>query len=403
MRSVDEHLSAVLARTVPLESLDVSLLDSRGCLLAAPVAAPWPLPPFDAAAIDGYAVGSADVARATAQEPVRLAVIDDVPAGYRASRTVQAGTAIRIGSGAPMPPGADGIVPAAATDRGAQVVAIGMAVRPGENVRGAGEDVPTGAVVLDAGVSVGAREVALLAAVGQARVTVHPRPRVVVMSTGTELVEPGAAMTPGLIADSTGYMLTAAAIDAGALAYRAGPVRDERRALMDTLEDQLVRADLIVTTGGVTASTYDTMKSVLDQLGTVDFTRVAIAPGMAQGHGYLGPDEIPIFTLPGSPASAFVAFEVFVRPVIRRMLGHQQVFRPMIRAQLTAPVAGQPGMRTFLMGHLHGAADHRLITPIEATGLLGLRVADTLIVLPEGTEAVPAGAVVSVMPLGRTS
>jgi molybdopterin molybdotransferase len=300
-----------------------------------------------------------------------------------------------------MPRGATAVVPLEGTDEGTATVTVMVAVEPGDGVRRAGEDLAKDVTVLPAGALVGAREVALLAAVGHARVTVRPRPRVVVMSTGTELIEPGAPMTPGLVPDSNGYMLTAAAQDAGAMAYRAGPVRDEQRALIDTLEDQLVRSDLIVTTGGVTAGTYDTMKTVLARLGSVDFTRVAINPGRAQGHGYLGPDHIPIFTLPGNPASAFVAFEVFVRPVIRRMLGHRQVFRPLVPARLTHPVVGTPQARTYLHGHLHGRADERLVSPIAEPGLQGLRLADSLIVLPEDSGEIPAGAVVSVMPLSR--
>ncbi len=402
MRTVDEHLAEVLAHAHPLEPLDVSLLESRGCLLAEAVTAPWALPAFESAGTDGYAVISADVATATPGTPITMRVTDDVPAGYRASHPIAAGTAIRIGAGAPLPVGATAVVPFDLTDGGMPTVTVNTSVPPGFGVRRAGEDLAQGQAVLPEGVLIGAREVALLAAVGQARVTVRPRPRVVVMSTGTELIEPGAPMTPGLVPDSNGYMLTAAAQDAGAMAYRAGPVRDEQRALMDTLEDQLVRADLIVTTGGVTAGTYDTMKTVLARLGSVQFTRVAMSPGMAQGHGYLGPDNIPIFTLPGNPSSAFVAFEVFVRPVIRRMLGYQQVFRPLIPARLTHPVRGEPGTRTYLRGHLHGASDERLITPIGEVGLAGLRVADSLIVLPEATGEVAAGAVVSVMPLGRS-
>jgi molybdopterin molybdotransferase len=280
-------------------------------------------------------------------------------------------------------------------------VRVATPVSVGANIARGGAEVPAGGVVLEEGAIIGAREVALLAAVGRPRVRVRPKPRVVVISTGTELIEPGAPMSPGLLPDSNGYMLTAAAQDAGALAYRAGPVADEHAALLDTLEDQLVRADLIVTTGGVTAGTYDTLKAVLARLGTVAFTRVAVSPGAAQGHGHLGPDDVPIFTLPGNPATAFVAFELFVRPVIRRMLGHAQVFRPLVQARLTDAVDGLPGVRTYLRGHLHGTAAARAVTPIGEPGMLGLRMADCLVVLPEGTGAVPAGAVVSVMPLGR--
>jgi molybdopterin molybdotransferase len=401
VRTIDEHVAEVLARAVPLEPLDVALLDARGCLLSDPVTAPWPLPPFDAAGHDGYAVRSADLGEARPDAPVVLRVVDDVPAGYRASHPVTAGTAIRIGSGAPMPEGADAIVALEATDGGANQVQVQAPVVPGEGISAAGRDLAGGQVVLEAGALIGAREVALLAAVGRSRVSVRPKPRVVVISTGTELIEPGAAMSPGLIPDSNGWMLTAAAQDAGAMAYRAGPIADEHGALLDALEDQLVRADLIVTTGGVTAGTYDTLKSVLARLGSVTFSRVAVWPGMAQGHGHLGPDEVPIFTLPGNPSSAFVAFELFVRPVIRRMLGHASVFRPLVQARLTDPVAGRPGVRTHLRGHLHGGAAERLVTPIVEPGLLGLRLANCLIVLPEGTAAVGPGAMVSVMPLGR--
>ncbi len=401
MRSVDEHLARVLAGVHALEPLDVSLLDSRGCLLADQVTAPWPLPPFDSAGTDGYAIRVADCAGASPQSPVTFPVVDDVPAGYRATRPVNPGTAIRIMSGAPMPAGAEAVVPAELTDSGMPTVVVHGTADAGENVRRAGEDVVAGQVVVEAGAQVGAREVALLAAVGRARVRVRPKPRVVVISTGTELVEPGAQITPGLIPDSNGCMLTAAAQDAGAEAFRAGPVPDEQRALTDTLEDQLVRADLIVTTGGVTSGTYDTVRTVLNRLGDVEFTRVAMTPGMPQGHGTLGPDQTPIFTLPGNPASAYVAFEVFVRPVIRRMLGHQQLYRPLLPARLTTPVSGRDGIRCYIRAAMGGSGDSLAVTPVAAPGLVGLRLADGLVLLPEGTGHVPAGSIVSVMPLGR--
>jgi molybdopterin molybdotransferase len=399
VRSVDEHIAAVLERARPLEPLDVSLLDARGCVLADAVTAPWPLPPFDAAAVPGYAVLSADVAEASAEHPVQLEVVDDVPAGYRASHPLQPGQAIRIGSGAPLPEGADAIAAEDATDGGMPVVSVREAVLGDSNVRRAGEDLPAGHVVIEAGAPLGAREVALLAAVGRARVRVHPKPRVVVITTGTELVEPGAAMTPGLIADSTGYLLTAAAEDAGALAYRAGPVVDEPQALRDALEDQQVRADILVTTGGITASSFDVLANVLEELGTVDFVHVAMSPGPAQGHGYMGPDEVPIFALPGAPASAFVAFDLFVRPVIRRLLGLPRLSREPVTATLSVPCQGTAGARRFLSARLDEGPDGLQVTPIPERGLQGLRLADSLLVVPEATGDLPAGAECSVLPL----
>ena len=189
----------------------------------------------------------------------------------------------------------------------------------------------------------GPRDIALLAAVGRGRVSVHPQPRVVIISTGSELVEPGMPLTPGLVADSNGVTIAAAVQEAGAIAYRVGPLPDDAAALLATLEDQLVRADLVVTTGGVSAGAYDTVKAVLSRLGTVEFTTVAMQPGMPQGHGVMGPEETPIFTLPGNPVSAYVSFEVFVRPVIRRMLGHERIYRPVVRAVLAEPLVSPRG------------------------------------------------------------
>lgn len=399
MRTVDQHLAEVLSGVRPLAPLEMGILEARGCHLARPVVAPCPLPPFDNAACDGYAVLAGDIAGAEASRSVSLQVVDDVPAGYRATHPVTPGTAVRIMSGALMPVGADAVVSAESTDRGTSTVRVAAPVPVGANIRRTGQEVARGQVVLAEGTLVGAREVALLAAVGMPRVSVRPKPRVVVISTGTELVEPGANLSPGLIPDSNGYMLTAAAEDAGALAYRAGPVPDDQRALMDTLEDQLVRADLIVTTGGVTADTYDRVKSVLPRLGAVDFARVAMSPGMPQGHGYLGPDLVPIFTLPGSPVAASVSFEVFVRPVIRGMLGHVDVFRPLRVATLTSELSSTRGLRSYLHARVIGSDDGATVAAVPARGLLGLSQANCLIVLPEEATRAPAGVSVSVMRL----
>ena len=308
MRSVEEHLQAVLAGVVPLSPLDVTLVDARGCVLAEDVTAPWPLPPFDNAATDGYAVKAADLLAASDGKPVVMRVIDDVPAGYRASMELRESTAIRIMTGAPLPEGAEAVVPVEWTDGGMPEVRFTRSIARGANVRRRGDDVPLGEVVATAGTVLGPREIALLAAVGRGRVSVHPQPRVVIISTGSELVEPGSPLAPGLVADSNGVTIAAAVQEAGAIAYRVGPLADDASTLLATLEDQLVRADLIVTTGGVSAGAYDTVKTVLSRLGTVEFTTVAIQPGMPQGHGMLGPDETPIFTLPGNPVSAYVSF-----------------------------------------------------------------------------------------------
>jgi molybdopterin molybdotransferase len=402
VRSVEEHLQAVLADVEPLSPLDVTLVDARACVLAEDVAAPWPLPPFDNAATDGYAVKAADLLAASDGKPVVLRVIDDVPAGYRASTELREHTAIRIMTGAPLPEGAEAVVPLEWTDAGMPEVRITRSVARGANVRRRGDDVGLGDVVATAGTVLSPRDIALLAAVGRGRVLVHPQPRVVIISTGSELVEPGSPLAPGLIADSNGVTIAAAVQEAGAIAYRVGPLPDDASTLLAALEDQLVRADLVVTTGGVSAGAYDTVKAVLSRLGTVEFTTVAMQPGMPQGHGVMGPEDTPIFTLPGNPVSAYVSFEVFVRPVIRRMLGHEKIYRPVVRAVLVDALHSPAGKRQFARGHLAVEEGRYVVRPAGGQGshMLGaLAKANALVVIPEDVTEVKPGTAVAVLRL----
>jgi molybdopterin molybdotransferase len=388
----------------PLTPFDVQLLDARGCVLAEDVSAPWPLPPFDNAAMDGYAVRSADISGASPAAPARLAVVDDVPAGYRATVPVAQGQAIRIMTGAPIPAGADAVVPVEQTDAGVTDVEVRAAATAGQYVRVRGRDVALDERVLTVGTLVGPREIGLLAAVGRGRVIVAPRPRVVVLSTGTELVEPGATLVPGLIPDSNSYALAAAAQEAGAVVYRVGPVPDDPDQFLALLEDQLVRADLVVTSGGVSAGVYDTVKAVLSTLGTVEFVQVAMQPGMPQGFGVLGDDRTPIITLPGNPVSAYVSFEVFVRPVIRRMAGHAELYRPTVRATLGASLSSPAGKMQFARGVLEVVDGRYVVTPVEgqATHMLGgLARANSLIVVPPASTGVAPGEQVLVVDLTR--
>ncbi|MEI8057132.1 MAG: gephyrin-like molybdotransferase Glp [Actinomycetes bacterium] len=402
MRSVEEHLQAVLAGVLPLSPLDVTLQDARGCVLAESVTAPWPLPPFDNASMDGYAVKVADVATATEGAPVTLDVIDDVPAGYRSTEVLREGTAIRIMTGAPIPEGAEAVIPVESTDAGMPTVRISRSVKMGDYIRLRGDDIALGELVSTAGTILGPREIALLAAVGRGRASVHPQPRVVVMSTGSELVEPGGQLLPGMISDSNGPTIAAAVQEAGAIAYRIGPIPDDPDIMLATLEDQLVRADLIITTGGVSAGAYDTVKAVLSRLGTVEFTKVAMQPGMPQGHGTLGPDDTPIFTLPGNPVSAYVSFEVFVRPVIRRMLGHQNIYRPVVRAVLAESLQSPAGKRQFARGSLSVEDGRYVVRPAGGQGshMLGaLAKSNALVVVPEDVTDLRAGSAVAVLRL----
>ena len=249
----------------------------------------------------------------------------------------------------------------------------------------------------------GARQVGLLAAVGLDLVSVRPSPRVVIISTGSELVEPGAALGPGQIPDTNGYTLAAAAREAGAVVFRVGVVADDAKLLLDTIEDQLIRADLVVTTGGVSVGAYDVVKEALSGLGTVEFGRVAMQPGMPQGFGVVGADEIPIFTLPGNPVSAYVGFELFVRPAVRKLLGCQEdLHRPVVEAVCSDGFDSPGGRRQFARGAVGPAGpDGRIeVRPVGGSGshlMGGLAQANCLISVPEAQTRVERGDLVSVV------
>jgi len=402
VRSFDEHLAEVLQVVQPLAPLEVGLLDAHGCVLAEDVVAPGPLPGFDNSAMDGYAVRTADVQHV----PCVLPVVGDVAAGPASPLSVQPGLSVRIMTGAMLPPGADAVVPVEHTDGGLAQVRIDRVPVPGQHVRRAGEDVQPGEVVLAAGSHLGAAQVGLAAAVGRARLLVRPRPRVVVVSTGDELVEPGAPLRPGQIHDSNSVALTAACTEAGAIAYRVGIIPDDGPRLLDALEDQLVRADLLLTSGGVSVGAYDVVKEVLLRLGTVGFHRVAMQPGMPQGFGVIGPDRTPVFGLPGNPVSALVSFEAFVRPALRRMIGAPVVTRPVISAVTSAELSSPPGKRSFLRVRLEVKDGAYVVTPVSGTGshlVAGLARANAFAVVPEDVERVAAGQPVQVMVLERRS
>jgi molybdopterin molybdotransferase len=404
VKSVDQHLADVLEGVEPLQPLELQLLDADGCVLAEDVVAPWDLPMFDNSAMDGYAVRVADVEGAHEGAPAVLPVVGDVPAGTPPQFTVQPGMSARVMTGAEVPLGTEAVVPLEWTDGGITGVSITQQPEPGAHIRRRGEDVQAGQIVLEAGNRLGPAQLGMLAAVGRARALVRPKPRVVILSTGSELVEPGTTPGPGQISESNSYMLSAAAHQAGALAYRIGIVPDDPRTLLDTIEDQLIRADLVVTTGGVSVGAYDVVKEVLMRLGTVDFSTVAMQPGKPQGHGHVGPDHTPIFTLPGNPVSAFVSFEVFVRPVIRRMLGAEPLHRPMVRAICLEGFDSPVGKRQYVRGRLEVRDGRYVATPVGGQGshlMGGLAQSNALLVVPDDVGRINEGEPVAVMVLER--
>ena len=344
-----------------------------------------PLPPFDNSAMDGYALISADVTDASKDTPVMLRVTGEVAAGDTGAYAVTPGSCLRITTGAKLPGGADAVVPVEDTDGGLAQVAIRIPVAPGDSVRYSGGDARQGEVLLPAGTRLGPMQIAVLAASGRARAEVYPRPRVVVLSTGNELTAPGTPLAPGKIWDSNSYMLTAAAHEAGCLAYRHGPIPDDPMEMLPAIEDQLLRADLIVTSGGVSmGGEHDVVKETLSRLGTVRFRKVALQPGMPQGFGTIGEDETPIFTLPGNPVSAYVSFQLFVLPALGALQGQPDRRLPSVPATVTGPLRSPPGRRSYLRGVLN--ATEGTVTPLTGQGshqIATLGRANALIVVPE--------------------
>ncbi|MER7710949.1 gephyrin-like molybdotransferase Glp [Streptomyces werraensis] len=425
--SVDEHLDDILATVRPLDPIELNLLDAQGCVLVEDITVPVSLPPFDNSSMDGYAVRVADIAGASEEYPASLEVVGDVAAGAADPLHVGPGQAARIMTGAPLPPGAETVVPVEWTDGGlgegpvagmrarslapegaAGQVSVYRPAPAGAHVRAQGSDVRAGDRVLEAGTVLGPPQISLLAAVGRGTVRVRPRPRVVVLSTGSELVQPDEPLRPGQIYDSNSFALTAAARDAGAIAYRVGAVADDAETLRDTIEDQLVRADLMVTSGGVSVGAYDVVKEALSHAGDedepgsgVEFRKLAMQPGKPQGFGSIGPDHTPLLALPGNPVSSYVSFELFVRPAIRALMGLEDVHRPRVRAELRAEKAltSPKGRRQFLRGRY---ADG-VVTPVGGAGshlVAALARANALVVVPEDVQDVAPGTEVEVVLLG---
>jgi molybdopterin molybdotransferase len=403
MKSVDDHLADVLTGLHPLQPLEMQLLDAEGCVLAEDVLAPWDLPRHPIAQSAGYAVRSADVSAATDTHPIALPVVGDVEPGMAPTITVQPGMSARLPAGAVVPDGADAVVPTDWTDGGISGVTIRRSPLPNSGLRAAGSDVRRGEIVLATGTRLRPAQLGILAAIGRARAVVRPRPRVVVISTGSGLIEPGEEPTPGQTSEANSYALTASARQAGALAFRVGIVAHDTRRVLDTMEDQLIRADLVVVTGGV-EDERDVVPQVLNRLGTASMSLLAMEPGGLQGFGSIGPDATPVFALPGDPVGAYVSFEVFVRPVIRRMLGAGSLHRPVLGAIAQETIHSVPGRREFVHGVLDVADGHYVVRAADHGDphlLGGLAQANCFIVVGEDTDRVTAGDPVAVMVLER--
>ena len=404
LSTVDEHVERIVESLDPLHPYDQPLLEALGLPVCENITAPMDLPAFDNSAMDGYAVYFDDVVTASDDHPVHLPVVGEMAAGQTKLFALSPGTAVRIMTGAPVPHGADAIVPVEWTDGGVASVRITKAPQLDQHVRHKGEDVQVGDVLLEDGSILGPRQLGLLASVGRSQVRSRPRPRIVILSTGAELREPGTALGHDSVYDANSYMLAAAARTAGAIAYRVGIVSDDPNDFRDALSDQLVRADLVVTSGGVSKGAYDVVKEVLSELGTVSFGEVGMQPGKPQGFGFVGEDSTPIITLPGNPVSSYVSFEVFVVPAVRRMMGRLPYRRPMVRALCSQGFSSIPGRQQYVRAQfgIDGKGAH--VAPVGGHGshLVGdLAEANSLIVVPPEVTSVAGGEQVQVLVLDR--
>lgn len=399
MLSVEEALDRVLSRVEPVATERVELLSALDRVLAEPVVTPFDIPPWPNASMDGYALRSEDMREASRERPTVLTVVGKIPAGAIAPRPMASGETFRIFTGAPLPQGADSVIPQEEVQTDGLVVSVLRPVVPGESVRPAGEDMRAGETVLEPGHLIGAAEVGLLATLGHAQVRVFRRPRVAILSTGDELVDLGGAIGPGKIPNSNTYALMAQVAAAGGEPVNLGVASDNLQAIEERLRWGL-GADLLISSAGVSVGEFDFVREALCRLGAeLHLWQVAMRPGKPMTFGSLGPR--PVFGLPGNPVSAMVTFELFVRPALRKMAGHRTLHRPTLQARALAPISNPGRRRGYLRVTLtpsDGGYGARL-TGEQGSGILrSMVMADGLAIVPPDTT-IPAGGEVTVIKL----
>ncbi len=411
--SVEEALASILEHFKPLESESVPLLEAVDRVLSKDVVSDMNVPPFNNSAMDGYAVRAGDIANASGEHPVKLRVIGDLAAGYTTQKAVEPKTAMRIMTGAPLPAGADTVVRFEETSEGAQshatrkdqtTVEILKAIKKGDNIRAAGEDIHAGEVVLPKGTVVRPAEIGVLASLGYRQVEVHRRPRVAILATGDELVAIDEPVGPGKIRNSNEYTNAAAVLRTGGIPIQLGIARDNMADLTGKIRAGLdAGADLFITSAGVSVGDYDMVKDVLNSEGAMHFWQVKMKPGKPLAFGVLhGKKPVPLLGLPGNPVSALMSFEVFARPAILTMLGKTRFARPTVRAVLQENVENTADRRNFIRVRVEKSGDKIVArtTGEQGSGILtSVSRANGLLVIPEDVKLVRAGDTVDIQML----
>jgi len=399
MLSVEEAEKRILDSIHVLNDVEVSLLDALGLTLAEDIIANFDVPPHSNSAMDGYAVRAEDIVGASKDKPIRLQVISNVPAGYLADRAVQPGTAIRIMTGAPLPEGADTVVQVELTQTEGDKVLVKASLPRGRNVRLAGEDIKSGQKVLSSGEIISAADIGVLASLGRKTVRCIRRPKVAILATGDEVVEPGEVLPPGKIYNSNSYAVAAQVKEAGGIPVLLGIARDTRESLANKLQEALaLQVDLIVSSGGVSVGDFDLVKDMLTAEGSMEFWQVNMKPGKPLAFGHVR--GVPMLGLPGNPVSSMISFELFGRPSIKKMMQQYPEERTMVTAFMEEGYKKTDDRRHFVRVKLHrsnGKFFARL-TGEQGSGILtSLMHADGIAIVPEDKPALEPGDEVKVM------
>ncbi len=401
MLSVEEALERILAEIAPLNVILVPLAEAAGLVLAQDVVAQEDIPPFANSAMDGFALLSKDSRPRDGHLP-RLRITGGVAAGYVADRAVEEGTTMRIMTGAPVPPGADAVIQVELTRTEGLAddeVEIQQEVAPGNNIRPAGEDMRRGQTVMTRGTEIGAWEIGILATLGWASVPVVRRARVAILGTGDEVIEVDEPLQPGKIRNSNSYLLEAAVRRAGADPYRLGVARDTVESLREKFTEA-VKYDLILTSGGVSVGDFDLVKNIMQEQGTINFWRINMRPGKPVAFGHIG--AVPLLGLPGNPVSSAVTFELFGRPVIRKMQGHTRLLRPQVEVIVEDGVQDRAMRRHYVRAHVEWRDAHFVAHTTGNQGsniLTSLLHANALVIVPEGGAEVHPGDTAKAMML----